>query len=115
MDNRLEQALEFSNYKTTVFQQKQDLKLKLETTLMHAVNGGIFKVSQELISFVDVLLRKEVTEAVLIDSRANPVRITDLISFQENIIGLYFEAANEYHVGMEKLRKARSVGQATGV
>ena len=114
MDNRLEQALEYANYKVTVFQQKQNLKLRLDQLLTYAHNGGIFKISENLISFVDALVRREVIEVVLIDSRGNPVKITDLVTFQDEIFSLYFEATNEYHAEHEKLRKARSVKQATG-
>lgn len=113
MDDRLTKALEYSNYKVTVFSQKQNLKLRLENLLTLAHNGGMFKITQELISFVDALLRKEASEVVLIDLRENPVKITDLQSFYDTIVGLYFEATNEYHMEFEKLRKARSVKQVT--
>jgi hypothetical protein len=113
MDTRLEQALEFANYKATIFQQKQNLKLKLENTLTISLNGGTFRVTQELISFIDTLMRRDINEAVLIDTRENPVKVSDLSDFQSKIISRYFEATNEYHVEMEKLRRARSVSQAT--
>jgi hypothetical protein len=113
MDDRLTKALEYSNYKVTVFQQKQNLKLHLENLLTFAHNGGIFKITQELISFVDALLRREITEVVLIDSRENPVKIANLQDFYDTILSQYFEATNEYHLEFEKLRKARSVKQAT--
>lgn len=115
MDTRLEQALTYANYKVTVFQQKQNLKLRLDQLLTYAHNGGIFNVSDTLIAFVDSLLRREVNEVVLIDERGNPVKINDLQSFQDDIFSLYFEATNEYHAEHEKLRKARSVNQATGL
>jgi hypothetical protein len=69
MDDRLTKALEYSNYKVTVFQQKQNLKLRLENLLTFAHNGGMFKITQELISFVSSLLQKDVQEVVIIDSR----------------------------------------------
>jgi hypothetical protein len=113
MDDRLEKALAHGNYKVTVFQQKQNLKLRLENLLTYAHNGGIFKVSQELIAFIDALLRKEVTEVVLLDSRENPVKIANLQDFYDEIVSLYFEATNEYHQAYEDLRKARNVAKAT--
>jgi hypothetical protein len=113
MDDRLTKALEYSNYKVTVFQQKQNLKLRLENLLTYAHNGGMFKITQELISFVDALLRRDVEEVVLVDARENPVKIANLEEFYDTILGQYFEATNEYHLEFEKLRKARSVKQAT--
>jgi hypothetical protein len=50
---------------------------------------------------------------VLIDSRENPVKISNLEEFYDTILSQYFEATNEYHLEFEKLRKARSVKQAT--
>jgi hypothetical protein len=113
MDDRLTKALEYSNYKVAVFQQKQNLKLRLENLLTFAHNGGMFKITQELISFVSSLLQKDVQEVVLIDSRENPVKISNLEEFYDTILSQYFEATNEYHLEFEKLRKARSVKQAT--
>lgn len=115
MDSRLEQALEYSNYKVTIFKQKQTLKLRLDTLLTYAHNGGIFKVSEQLISFVEVMVRREITEMVLIDTRGNPVQITDLEAFQDTIVSLYFEATNEYHAASVLLSKARSIKQVTGL
>lgn len=113
MDSRLEQALEYANYKVTVFQQKENLKLRLENMLTLAHNGGIFRVSDTLISFVDTLLRRDITEVTLIDSRGNPVKVSDLKAFQDEAFTKYFEATNEYQVEFDKLRKARSVKQVT--
>jgi hypothetical protein len=113
MDDRLTKALEYSNYKVIVFQQKQNLKLRLENLLTYAHNGGMFKITQELISFVAALLQREVTEVVLVDSRENPVKIDNLEDFYDTILSQYFEATNEYHLEFEKLRKARSVKQVT--
>jgi hypothetical protein len=115
MDDRLDNALEFANHKVSLFQQKQNLKLRLDNLLTYAHNGGIFKITEQLISFVDAILRREVNEVVLVDSRGNPVEIKDLQSFQDEIFGLYFEATNEYLVEFDKLRKSRTVKAVTGV
>lgn len=115
MDTRLEQALEYANYKISVFQQKENLKLRLDNLLTYAYNGGIFKVSDTLISFVDALVRRNVESVVLIDHRGNPVTVSDINAFQDAIFSLYFEATNEYQIEFEKLRKARSVKQVTGL
>lgn len=115
MDNRLDNALEFANHKVSMFQQKQNLKLRLDNLLTYAHNGGIFKITEHLVSFVDAIRRRDVNEVVLIDSRGNPVEVKDLQSFQDDIFSLYFEATNEYMVEYEKLRKSRTVKAVTGV
>lgn len=113
MDDRLTKAIQHSNYKVTVYNQKETLKLRMENLLTYAHNGGMFNVNEQLIAFVDVLIRKEQTEAVLIDSRQNPVLIKNLGEFLDEIISKYFEATNEYLAEYEKIRKARTVEQAT--
>lgn len=114
MDDRVSKALAHSNYKVTVYNQKQNLKLRMENLLTYAHNGGIFTVNDQLIAFVDVLVRREQTEAVLIDARGNPVLISNLQEFLDEVISKYFEATNEYLAEYEKIRKARTVEQATG-
>lgn len=115
MDTRLDQALAFANHKVSLYQQKQNLKLRLDNMLTYAFNGGIFKVSEQLLSFVDLILRKDVNEVVLIDSRGNPVEIKDLQTFQDEIFGMYFAATNEYLTEIDKLRKSRTVKAVTGL
>lgn len=109
MDDRLQKALDFSNYRITLFQQKENIKLKVDTILTHAVNGGIFKSSPELITFVNLIKNMGHTSVVLLDKNNNPIEITNLDDFQNNLLSKYFEATNYYHSEYTKLRKARSV------
>jgi hypothetical protein len=115
MDDRLTKALEFSHFRTASNLMKEKLKLRLENLLTYSENGGTFKVTPELISFVDVLIRKGLTEAVLLDSRENPVMIKDLATFSDTLVSQYVESTNEYLIEFDKLKKARSVSQATGI
>jgi len=109
MDERLQKALEFSRYRIALFNRKEDLKLKVNNMLVHSYNGGIFKSSQELITFVKLLLDQERTRVVLIDENGNPIEITDLPAFFDDIFSKYFEATNYYHTEYSNLRTARSV------
>ena len=77
--------------------------------LMHAYNGGIFKISQELISFVRLMIDQGKTRVVLVDQNGNPIEITDTQEFFDEIFSKYFEATNYYHTEYSKLRSARSV------
>lgn len=114
MDERLKKALEFSNYRIGLFNLKENIKLKSETILTHAVNGGIFKANMDLINFLDMLVRQERESAVLIDSNGNPIEITDLMGFRDELMDRYFRATNFYHVEYTKLKKARSVKDQLG-
>jgi hypothetical protein len=108
-DDRLIKALAHANYKTTIVQQRENLKLRYANALLHAHNGGIFTVTPALLSMVDLLLRQEQTEAVLIDDKNIPIRIADLAAFLEDLFSVYAEASNEYLMSWEALRQARSV------
>jgi hypothetical protein len=61
---------------------------------------------------VDLLIRNNQTDAVLLDDKTSPVKIKDLNIFLEEILSVYNEATNTYHVAWEALRKARSVEAA---
>lgn len=109
MSSKLTKALEFANYRTTLNVQHNALKAKVQTLLNYSINGGTFDISQELISFVKLLLDREYTDAVLLDVYNNPIKVDDLNDFLDEILSRYFEAVNEYHAEYQKLRKARKV------
>ena len=52
-DERLEKALEFANYRQTLFNQKKILQDNCEAQLSYAYNGGTFKIDQTLIAFIN--------------------------------------------------------------
>jgi len=110
MDERLKKALEFSNYRISLFQKKEDLKLNLSNMLTYANNGGIFKIDQSLICFVKAIIDQGKERIVLIDSNENPIVVTDIKEFYNEIFNRYFEATNLYHTEYTKLKKSRTVG-----
>lgn len=108
MSTTLSKALEFANYRTTLNNQKQALKVKTQGLLMYSINGGTFSVDRELITFCKMLLDQEEEFCVLLDDYENPIRV-ELESFYDEILSRYNEATNEYYVEYEKLKKARSI------
>lgn len=115
MDDRLQKALDHANYKATIVQQKENIKVRLTNSLLFATNGGTFTISPELVSFVDVLIRRGFTDAVLLDDKGNPIQINNLEEFLDDVMSLYVEATNEYYADYEKVRKARNVKTAVGL
>lgn len=109
MDERLEKALEFSNYRMTIENQKKNLKLRMETqqTFMH--ERGTWQADQQLLSFIQTLLTNDITSSVLQDSRGNPIALSNLKEFQEIAIGKYNESMNEFLMESNKLAKARNI------
>ncbi|NBP58664.1 hypothetical protein EBU71_19415 [bacterium] len=110
MDTLLKQALDFSNYKQSLAIQRKALKEKIDARLTFGYNGGIFKIDRNLISFVQFLIGQErVNDVVLLDSNENPILVSDLAAFRDEILDRYFTSTNEYYQEYEKIRKSRSV------
>lgn len=110
MDERLEKALDFSNYMVTLNSQKRVLKERFREQTVFYHLGGQFTVNKQLMTFVSMLVEQGNDEdIVLVDDNETPIMVKDLTDFQSEILNTYFTAANEYHAEYEKLRKNRSV------
>jgi hypothetical protein len=109
MDERLSNALDFSNYMITLTNQKRILFEQYQNDLLHFFNGGQFIVTQQLISFCQSLLDLKQDETVLIDDNGIPVSIDDLDAFTNEILNVYFKASNKYLTEYNKLKTNRTV------
>jgi hypothetical protein len=115
IDERLEDALVSSNYRSAFNIKKLNIKLKFEKDLIYAVNGGIFTISQQLISFTDVLVRRGQTQAVLTDNNNNCVLVENLEEFLDDIIGKYIEYSNAYFTEIKALKTKRTTKAVVGL
>lgn len=110
MDERLEKALNFSNYMITLNNQKRILKEKYKEQTVYYHAGGQFTVTKDLITFVNMLVERDNAEdIVLVDDNETPIMVENLENFLADIIDTYFTAANDYYAEYEKLKKNRSV------
>ena len=109
MDERIEKALKFAEYRSTLNNQLDQIQHRVEVELLHSVNGGTFPITMELINFVDLLIRKKKQEAVLLDKNNTPILITDLHEFLGAILARYMDVTTKMHGEVSKIRKARSV------
>jgi hypothetical protein len=109
MDERLEKALQFSNYITTLNNQRQTLKEKFLEDLLFFIDGCQFTIDRTLIAFVGFMVEKGQTEAVLIDDNEIPAQITNLEEFYNNIVDKYQQASNEYYNSYFNLKRSRTV------
>ena len=110
MDERLKKALDVSNYMITINNQKRLIREKFYEDLIYFDSGSQFIVTQNLITFVKLLIETgHTTDIVLIDDNDIPVSINDLEVFYQNILDVYFKSANSYMNEYEKLKKSRSV------
>ena len=110
VDERLAAALDASNYRLTLNIQRENSKLKLKNHLVYSQNGGIFKITQDFISFIFALSQSK-KSAVVLDSNENPVNIDDLVDFYENILDIYQEGMNDYLIEFEKFKKLRTTAK----
>lgn len=109
MDDRVKKAIEFANYRISLFNIKENIKIKVDGMLTYAVNGGLFRATPELITFTKLIIETGEPNAVMIDVNGNPIEITDLEGFYSELLDRYFQATNYYHVEYSKLKKARSI------
>lgn len=109
MEDRLQQALEFANYRQTLNNQLQKLKIRSEGMLLVAKNGGSFSINRELIGFLDYLNRQNITEAALLDDYGNPILIENISDFLREITDRYLEVTRDYLKEYQVIRKSRSV------
>jgi hypothetical protein len=109
MDERLEKALDFSNYMLTLSNQKRLLAEKYQESLIHFYSGSQFTISRELITFVSAMASAEQDEIVITDDNNIPCLIKDVAVFYNEIINKYTISSNEYYTAYLKLKTSRSV------
>jgi len=109
MDERLEKALEFSNFMVTLNNQKRLLQEQFKQDIIFYFNGGQFTVTKELLSFCDLMLNKNQIDLVLIDDNDMPIMIEDLKVFTDDIFDIYFNASNKFLTEYSSLKSKRSI------
>jgi len=115
MDDKLREALDFSNYRLTINNHKQNLKHRMQTMMTIGYNGNMFTVKLELVNFVKQLIDLNVKQYIFLDDNENPVLVSDLHDFHSKLITQYTEALNEYYSETEKLKKLRDTKQIVGL
>ena len=105
MDTQLQQALDFSQYMTTLNNQKRLLWEKYQENLIYYYNGGKFTITPELIAYCHSAILEHV---VLIDDNQLPVRV-ELQKFLFDIRVQFDKASLSYYEEYSKLKSKRSV------
>jgi len=109
MDKRLEQALDFSNFRMILATRQENLKVLLNNKLMISYGGGLFKITQELIAFLALVLMAKRNEVILIDENDIPIKIENVREFGEKISAQYEKALAQYYNSYQKLSEARDI------
>jgi uroporphyrinogen-III decarboxylase len=103
MEN-LEQALSFANYQLTLTQQRRLLTQKFQEATVIAYNGGLFKITPELIAGV-----KHLQSKWLLDMNGTPIKIENAGDFLADAETAYNKAINDYGDQFSALRLKRNV------
>jgi len=110
MDTRLQEALDFSNYRLTLSTQLDNLKIKLKNDLLFTYQNSIFSANINTIMYCALLLKETtVKEFPFEDTNGAPVLITDISDFARKMNSMYMAAMVTYNTEYEKIAKARNI------
>ena len=109
MDERLQNALEFSNYSVTIANQKKNIKNRVRQLQVVVKYGGSFIADPQTISFVKTLIDLGKSSTIMIDVNDTPIRVSDLKEFLDDLVSAYTSSMNEYDIKMSKLKKTRNL------
>ena len=109
MDEKLEKALDFSNFTATLNAQKRILHEKYLSTLVMYSNNGKFTITKELLNFCFMLVSKDINKTVLIDDNRTPIQIEDVEAFMLQATQHFTDANNMYLDEYKALSTKRSV------
>jgi hypothetical protein len=108
-EDRLQKALDFANYRQTLNNQLQKLKIRTEGMLMYAEAGGKFTINRELICFMDYLVRSGQETSTIFDDNNSPIHIADTKLFLSKISERYASVANDCLQEAQTIKKSRNV------
>lgn len=109
MDTKLKDALEFANYRQTLNNQLHKLKIQSDGGLIFAYGGGKFIINQQLICFIDYMVRQDMTSGTILDNNNIPVFIEDTTEFLTKISETYFSVTYDYLREYQRIKKLRNV------
>ena len=115
MDERLEKALEHSNYSITIANQKKNLKNRFQQQLLVHHQGGAFCADPQTINFTAELHRQASRfspldmSAVILDTKENPIKVSDISELNEKLHKAYYTAVTEYEEEFSKIKRLRKL------
>jgi hypothetical protein len=106
MDIRLQEALDFSNYRLTLNTQLNNLKIKLASDLIVTYQNGVFTSTVEKLNTFNHITSDEFP---FIDDNGIPILITNLPEFYNVLRDRYQKAMNNYYIEYNKVSKSRNI------
>lgn len=108
MDDRLKRALEVSTNSALLQSQVAIIQHKADTGYRLGYNGGIFVCTPELISFVELMNRRQ-SEYVVVDKDGTPVKITNGVEFLDLLLDRYGQVTNKLYKDFQEIAKLRNL------
>jgi hypothetical protein len=110
MDERIEKAFAVANHMATLSNQRRIILEEFAQKRVYYVNGGTFNITPELINFTKTTLDLGyTTDVAFADANNFPIVISDVKSFLDTIVGIYYEALNEYSAKFADLKAKRRI------
>lgn len=114
MDTRLQEALDFSNYRLTLSTQLDNLKIKLQNDLLVTYQNAVFVASKESILFCNHLTQQDIKQFPFEDINGRPVMIDDVEKFKRLLDTIYRRSMVDYYNEYTAISKARNIKKVVG-
>ena len=95
---------------TALNNQRRVILEEFQQSLIYYFQGASFTIDRSLITFINTLIARNTTSAVVLDDNNIPVEIPDLPVFLDEILSVYTSATNEYLVKYNQIKTKRRVG-----
>jgi len=115
MDQRLKEAIEYSNYRLTLSTHKKNIRLRAEAIQLVSNSGGMFRASEQLILWLDYLIRNGTEQYVLNDSNDQPILVKDIPALHKKLADGHAKAMNLLHTENEKIKHARTIEKVVDI
>lgn len=109
MDQRLKDALEYSNYRLTLATHKKNIILRAEAIQLVSNSGGMFRATEQLILWIDYLVRAGHDQYVVVDMNEQPILVQQLPKLKDQLSDAHAKSMNLLHSESEKIKRVRNV------
>lgn len=115
MDDRLNNALVFANYRLTLQVQRQNIEARVAAALLFSHQGAIFKTTTALIAFADYKVRNANAPMYVDDQSGNTIKIDSPEDFLKQASDTYDSAMALKQAEQQKLKSARTTAKVVGL
>ena len=112
MDSRLENALDFANFRMILSTRQKNLKRLFDNKLLFHYNSGIFKATPEFLAFVHYFVENDYAQFIFIDQNDTPIKIDNISEFFKIALDKYYISVYQYYDSYQKLIEARDIRKA---